>query len=97
MPIDLKKEKAKTLDELSKSDKTPKRPDGKGFHYSTFVRWSKVGLKGVKLETIRVGGTLYSSEEAFQRFCDRLSQQEAPVQTPRGAEDAGRLLDDKWK
>ncbi len=47
MPIDLKKEKAKTLDELSKSDKTPKRPDGKGFHYSTFVRWSKVGLKAL--------------------------------------------------
>jgi hypothetical protein len=36
-------------------------------------RWAKRGLRGVKLETIRVGGTLCTSLEALQRFCERLT------------------------
>jgi hypothetical protein len=38
-------------------------------------RWRKPGVRGVRLECIRVGGIWHTSTAAFQRFCDELSQQ----------------------
>ena len=35
--------------------------------------WARNGIRGVRIETIRVGGTLCTSLEALQRFFDRLS------------------------
>jgi hypothetical protein len=55
----------------------PARRGGKRLHQSTAFRWAKHGLRGVRLETIRVGGTLCTSAEALQRFFDALSA--APV------------------
>ncbi len=40
---------------------------------ATVYRWASRGVRGIKLETIRVGGTLCTSVEAIQRFCDRLT------------------------
>jgi uncharacterized protein DUF1580 len=40
---------------------------------STLYRWSTSGLRGVHLETIQVGGTLCTSQEALQRFFDKLA------------------------
>ena len=51
----------------------PARPNGKRIHVSAVYRWSFRGLRGVVLETIRFGGTLYTSEEALQRFAEALS------------------------
>ncbi len=42
---------------------------------STLYRWSSEGLRGVKLETIQIGGTRCTSVEALQRFFDLLGQQ----------------------
>ena len=51
----------------------------------TLYRWSAKGIRGVRLETIRVGGSLCTSVQALQRFFDRLSG-------PRGdAAAAGRV------
>lgn len=47
----------------------PRRP-----HPSTLWRWWKRGVKGVKLETVVVGGIRYTSVEAMQRFAERLSE-----------------------
>jgi hypothetical protein len=41
---------------------------------STIYRWATAGVAGVKLETIRVGGTLCTSFEALQRFFERLTE-----------------------
>jgi hypothetical protein len=56
---------------------------GKKIHVATVFRW-KDGMRGVKLETIRIGGTLHTSAEALQRFFERLSATDgAPGAAPR--------------
>jgi hypothetical protein len=74
--------------------------NGKKLHPATAFRWAQHGLRGVKLETIRVGGTTCTSVEALQRFFDHLSappaQAVAPRPSPaarsRAAEHADRKL-----
>ena len=46
----------------------PNRP-----HLSTVFRWISRGVDGVRLEALRCGGRTYTSHEALQRFCDRLT------------------------
>lgn len=52
-------------------DRLPRRRGGKKIHRATIYRWVKDGLNGVRLETLRLGGGLYTSMEALQRFADR--------------------------
>jgi hypothetical protein len=56
----------------------PRRRGGKKPHTATIYRWARHGARAedgiaVRLETIRVGGTLCTSIEAIQRFCERLT------------------------
>ena len=51
----------------------PPRPNGKRLHISAVYRWTLRGVKGVVLESIRIGGTTYTSREALQRFSERLT------------------------
>jgi hypothetical protein len=37
-------------------------------HVSTVWRWQLRGVRGVRLETILLGGTRYTSHEALERF-----------------------------
>jgi hypothetical protein len=46
---------------------------GRHVAVSTLYRWSTVGLRGVRLETIQVGGTRCTSVQALRRFFERLS------------------------
>lgn len=49
---------------LSKaSPHVPGRP-----HTSTLIRWADRGTRGVKLETVLVGGRRFTSLEALERF-----------------------------
>ena len=73
MAIDVKKEKLITFGGLVKT--LPRRRRGKPTHISTGLRWRSLGLKGIKLEAVRVGGVWMTSMEAFQRFTDRLTAQ----------------------
>ena len=52
----------------------PPRPSGKRLHISAIYRWIGKGVGGVRLESIRLGGTTYTSLEAIQRFAERLSR-----------------------
>jgi hypothetical protein len=56
----------------------PPRRGGRKLHQATAFRWAKHGVRGVKLETIRIGGTLCTSVEALQRFFERLSATDGP-------------------
>jgi len=40
------------------ADRLPRRRQGKKPHIATIYRWAMRGCRGVKLETLRVGGTL---------------------------------------
>lgn len=60
-----------------------RRRNGRRLHISTVHRWAAAGLKVggqvVKLEHIRVGGTLCTSEAALARFFARCADPNAPV------------------
>jgi hypothetical protein len=43
-------------------------------HAATLYRWASRGVRGIRLEIIRVGGRTCTSEEALARFFERLSQ-----------------------
>ncbi len=46
---------------------------GRTLHLSTVYRWISPGLRGVRLETAKVGGQTFTSMEALQRFSDALT------------------------
>jgi len=73
--IDLANEDVISFTEATK--RLPARRRGKRPHVATLYRWSNRGCRGVKLETIQVGGTSCTSVEALQRFCERLSTGDA--------------------
>jgi len=52
----------------------PVRRRGRPVHISCIYRWTLNGCKGIKLESIQVGGTRCTSREALGRFFERLSQ-----------------------
>jgi len=53
----------------------PRRRRGKKPSVATLYRWATTGVRGVRLESIMVGGTRCTSIEAIQRFFDRLTEQ----------------------
>ncbi|MBI3467951.1 MAG: DUF1580 domain-containing protein [Planctomycetes bacterium] len=96
--IDLSAETVVSLTEATSF--LPRRRRGKKPHVATLYRWAQHGVRCVRLETIQVGGTLCTSREALQRFCERLSNPEAagsptlrsPAARERAIERAGREL-----
>jgi hypothetical protein len=89
---------------VSLSDATkllPRRRAGKRPHISCLYRWARHGFRGIRLEVIRVGGTLCTSREALERFieqttaADPLIQQTSPNDSRTQGRDAvERELDD---
>ena len=73
MPIDIAHEHLVTFSELARS--LPRRRGDRPVHVATIHRWRSRGLKGIRLEAIRIGGAWHSSREAFGRFADRLTAQ----------------------
>ena len=63
--VDIQHEQLVSLKEASKL--LPKR-NGKRMHYSTIYRWATKGARGRKLESVHLGGVLYTSVEAISRF-----------------------------
>lgn len=64
--IDIGNEQLVSLRDVPKL--LPTRPNGKRVHISAVYRWTQRGVRGVRLEMIRIGGTAYTSREALQRF-----------------------------
>ena len=83
MSIDLRTEQIYPLREIADLPCLPRRRRGARLHVSTLIRWCTTGVRGVRLEALRVGGTLCTSVQALQRFFDRLSRNAAI--TPTGA------------
>ena len=50
---------------------------------ATLWRWSSHGVRGVRLETVKIGGTACTSLEALRRFFARLDDaNESPIPAP---------------
>lgn len=62
-------------------------------HVATVWRWAMHGVRGVKLESVVIGGCRYTSREAVARFLKALNEPDAvPTPPRRGAERAERTL-----
>jgi hypothetical protein len=72
--IDVDQEQLVSFSELARS--LPRRRENRPVHVSTIHRWRSSGLRGVRLEAIRVGGAWHTTREAFARFCERLTAAE---------------------
>ncbi len=94
--IDLEREHIMTLAQAAKRIPTGHE---RSIHISTLHRWRTRGLRGVRLEAIRLGGRVYTSREALARFAERLSRSghEPSIRTVgqrrRADERAARELD----
>lgn len=53
--------------------RVPSFRPGRKTHVATLHRWAKQGVRGIKLDSARLGGRLVTSAEALQRFADALS------------------------
>src|SRR4051812_7397319 len=80
MSVDWTTETVLSLTEAA--SRLPRRRGSKKPHVATLYRWAQRGLRGVRLETIQVGGTLCTSSEALQRFFNRLSNAKRAPFTP---------------
>lgn len=65
-----------TVFPLGAAAKRVEKITGRRHNASTIYRWASRGLKGVRLETRKMGGCSYTSMEAINRFFDRLSQED---------------------
>jgi hypothetical protein len=60
-----------TLSQLAK--RLPRHRNDRPVHPSTCHRWRSPGVRGVRLECLRIGGIWCTSWEAFQTFCECLT------------------------
>jgi glycerol kinase len=98
MPIEMMKEELLTLREAAK--RLPRTSRGKTIHASAIYRWVSVGLRDIRLEVLWIGGRMLTSQQALQRFADRLTaavERDAAVSTTphdvHGAAARRALLD----
>jgi hypothetical protein len=77
MPIDPLTEQTIPLAEAAR--RLPRLRAGRPVAPATLWRWAAHGLRGVRLETVRLGGTNCTSVEAFRRFFAALGGAPAPV------------------
>jgi hypothetical protein len=56
----------------------PRTRNNRPVHANTLRRWAFTGRRGVKLETIVIGGVTCSSREALARFFERLTNLKQP-------------------
>jgi hypothetical protein len=51
----------------------PPGRNGRPINVSTIFRWINPGVRGVRLEVVRIGGSVYTSREALKRFAEALT------------------------
>ena len=84
MSIDIRREQLLTF---AQAAKVLPSDSGKPIALSTLHRWRMRGIKGVKLETVLVGGRRYTSLPAIERFSAATTAAAdgtaTPLRTPR--------------
>ncbi len=78
--IDTNNESIITLTEAARL--LPHRRAGRPVHLSCIYRWSQIGVKGIRLETVQIGGTRCTSREKLQEFFDALTAQAESGRVP---------------
>jgi Protein of unknown function (DUF1580) len=78
----------------------PGSRQGRPTHVATVYRWAVRGVRNIRLETVRIGGCLYTSREAMQRFAENLTtngeaRSDGPAPPARGKSAA--VVDEKLR
>ncbi|NLF08870.1 MAG: DUF1580 domain-containing protein [Pirellulaceae bacterium] len=91
--IDISCEKVVSLTTATKL--LPTRRQGKRPDVCTLYRWTSNGVRGIRLESLMVGGTRCTSVEALQRFFDALTAQAdgQPVAPPPRSKSRQRQIE----
>jgi hypothetical protein len=66
--IDPEKHQLLTLAQVTRLPWLPRLRRGKRITFSAVYRWAVHGIGGVKLETISIGGTMYTTVPALKEF-----------------------------
>ena len=77
MPIDIRQERPLSLCEAARTLPTI---DGRRPHTTTVWRWCRRGVRGVKLEYLRIGRRVCTSYEALGRFAQRLAAADEKIE-----------------
>ncbi len=77
MCIDVRQEQPLSFNQAAQYLPERSRP-----HSSTWWRWWRHGVRGVRLETVLIGGRRYTTAEAVQRFVSALTAGACGVQSP---------------
>lgn len=72
----------------------PTRVNGRRLHISAVYRWCQRGIGGVILESIRIGGTTYTSTEALARFAAARTPGTPPPAAPTAPRARQRAIDE---
>lgn len=75
--LDLQRERPLTLAEAART--LPGRR-GRPVSQAAVYRWCVRGVRGVKLESVRVGGQLFTTAEALARFLEALNSDDPSKQ-----------------
>lgn len=79
--IDIHRERLLTIRDACK--RFPGRKDGSPINYETLRQWMVNGRRGVKLRRTRVGGIVYTSEEALDEFINAINGSDGvAIETP---------------
>jgi hypothetical protein len=93
MAIDPLNEQVFPLAQAAK--RLPRLRNNRPVAVSTLFRWAQSGLRGARLETVRVGGVRVTSVAALRAFFAALSAPPAPTQeTGSRSDDAEKALDE---
>ena len=90
MAINIHAEQLLTVSQAARS--LPHLRGEKPVHSGTIARWIHRGVRGVRLEAVKLGRTLVTSREALQRFAERDSPKLSPA--PTGDKRIERKLDE---
>ena len=91
MGIDFNTEPLIRLADVPKLKNLPNRRSSKRVAISTVWRWSLRGVHGIRLETLKVGGTLCTSVAALQRFFDAVTERDNPTPASPFSSPAGQM------
>jgi hypothetical protein len=74
----------------------PRLRAGRPVAPSTLWRWATAGVRGVKLEVVRIGTTVCTSVPALQRFIAAINGRPASVTSNKRQERVERELTARW-
>jgi hypothetical protein len=61
------------------ANQLPRRRDGKPTHPLTLARWAQSGFRGICLEVLRIGSTLFTTRAALQSFFEKTTKQDGAL------------------